>query len=78
MNKIRDTNSFAYRLRSARRRNGMTQSALAMEIGCTQTTVSMWESGLYQPWPNSKHIKKLSAALRTTPDYLLNGGEVIG
>ncbi len=78
MNKIRDINSFAYRLRNARRRNGITQSALAMEIGCTQTTVSLWEKGIHRPWGKSEHIKLLSAVLRTTPEYLLNGGEAIG
>lgn len=39
----------AARLRALRRRLGLTQQALADELGVRQQTVSEWETGIYRP-----------------------------
>jgi DNA-binding transcriptional regulator YiaG len=39
----------AQRLRALRRQLGLTQQALADELGVRQQTVSEWETGMYRP-----------------------------
>lgn len=39
----------AQHIRALRRHLGLTQVAMAQELGTRQQTVSEWETGLYQP-----------------------------
>jgi DNA-binding transcriptional regulator YiaG len=39
----------AGRVRALRRHLGLTQDAMAQELGTRQQTISEWETGLYQP-----------------------------
>lgn len=52
-----------------RRQKKLNQTELAKKIGVTQKTVSMWETGIYQP--DQEHIKKLAAILGCPPEDLL-------
>lgn len=49
------------RLRSARIKRGLTQSAFAKRVKATQAAVSMWESGLIAPHPNK--LRAISSVL---------------
>lgn len=40
---------FSYRLQNLRERKGYTQAELARVLGCSQQTVSSWESGELSP-----------------------------
>lgn len=40
---------FSYRLKNLRERKGYTQAELARVLGCSQQTVSSWESGDLSP-----------------------------
>jgi DNA-binding transcriptional regulator YiaG len=49
------------RIRSLRRRLGLTQVQLAAELGTRQATISEWENGLYQPRGTSARLLGLLA-----------------
>lgn len=68
-------NTFASRVRRMRKCKRLTQSGLAAEVGCTQVTVSLWETGIHCPKLKSKHLGELAAYFGTTPDYLLTGSD---
>lgn len=68
-------NTFASRVRRMRKCKHLTQSGLAAEIGCTQVTVSLWETGVRCPCLKSKHLGDLAEYFGTTPDYMLTGSD---
>lgn len=37
------------RIREARHANGLSQTEMALKLGCRMQTVSEWETGLYAP-----------------------------
>ncbi|MFE0654370.1 helix-turn-helix domain-containing protein [Streptomyces sp. NPDC059534] len=43
------------RLRALRKGRGWTQSRVAIEIGCSRSTVSMWETRGHSPAPSHLH-----------------------
>jgi DNA-binding transcriptional regulator YiaG len=51
----------AARLQALRRHLGLTQSALADELGMRQQTVSEWETGVYRPRGASARLLHLIA-----------------
>lgn len=73
--KLPTPNTFASRVRRLRRCKHLTQRGLAVEVGCTQVTVSLWETGIHFPKRNSEHLCNLAAYFGTTPEYLLTGSE---
>ena len=48
-------------IRARREAAGLTQSALARELGCADTMISRWESG--RVVPRLKYAEKLAVAL---------------
>lgn len=44
-------------IRSARRRKGMSQEALAAAVGCSRLQVIRWEQGLHKPDPEGLGAK---------------------
>lgn len=52
------------RLREARNRAGLSQSALARELGTIQEQISRWECGIYAPTDAMR--PRLAKALGTT------------
>lgn len=63
------TERFAWNLRVARRRAGLTQQELADRIGGSQAQVSGWEGA--GPCPRIDSIVRLSEALDIDPGVLL-------
>ena len=51
----------AGRVRGLRRHLGLSQAALAQELGTRQQTISEWETGLYQPRGLSEKLLSLVA-----------------
>lgn len=56
-----EDDSFAGRLRSARRRLGLTQQEMAERVGVGRDAVSEWESGRVQP--QRRHLRAVQEAL---------------
>ena len=59
-------------VRALRRRLGMTQRALADELGVRQQTISEWETGVYRPRGASarllRHVAERAAAYASTTE----------
>lgn len=51
-------------IRRARERAGLSQAALATELGCTQQSISKWEAGTAKP--NPVKVGELDALLTFT------------
>lgn len=60
---------FALKLKELRENLGLSQRALAVKLGVSQSTVGMWESS--QREPNFKTIEELANFFDVTTDYLL-------
>ena len=58
------------RLAQARRVSGLTQPALAAELGVTKRTVINYEAGVTIPY---KHLQKISELTHVRRDWLLHG-----
>jgi transcriptional regulator with XRE-family HTH domain len=58
-------------IRSARKKIGLTQAALAERIDVHEVTLRNWERGEYQP--KTTDFQKLCSALNVTEAELLNG-----
>lgn len=57
------------RIRDLREQNDMSQDELAIHIGITQDTVSMWETD--RRLPSVQHLIKLCRVFRVHADYML-------
>jgi transcriptional regulator with XRE-family HTH domain len=57
--------------RELRKRRGLTQAALAVLIGCSRSTVAMWESGTVLP--GAGHLYRLAKQLNVQVDDLRSG-----
>ena len=64
------------RLLHLRNQQGFTQEELGRLVGVTHTSVNFWESGSTKP--RAASLLKLAKTLGTTPEYLVNGGELPG
>ena len=67
---------FKERLKSARRRLGLTQEALAEELNVTKASVSAWETGREKP--GFRLLPTLRQVLDMSLDDLICGGEAGG
>ena len=62
-------NRFAETLKTLRTGAGLNQVALAQMLGCTQVTVSLYESGRREP--DLDDLMTIAEKLNTTPNVLL-------
>lgn len=62
--------SFGEVIRSARRRQNLTQSELAAKLKCTKTAVCKWEAN--KSLPPLSRFKSLAEALEISPDFLFD------
>ena len=63
--------NFGERLRTFRKKSGLTQPELAELIGVHETTIRRWENN-YSGKPGMENIKALAKALNVTEQDLLN------
>lgn len=59
------------RLKSRRKERGLTQLALAAQIGCSNVTICQFEKGYNLP--TDETLAKFAAVFETTVDYLRDG-----
>ena len=64
-------NNFSERLRSLRKKAGLSQDELAFQVDVSVMTVRRWEWGKY--FPRANEIKKLAQVLHIPEEELLNG-----
>jgi transcriptional regulator with XRE-family HTH domain len=60
---------FSYKLKESRKRNKLTQVALAEILGVSKGTVAMWETD--KRYPRFEMLTKLARTLHVNPAYLL-------
>jgi len=65
------TSHIGARIKERRRALGLSQKQLGKVVGVTYANISHWEQGVNNPRPNK--LQRLSNALDTTIEYLLNG-----
>ncbi len=65
--------NFALRLKEERERKGLSQAALAKEIGVGVSTIGMWEST--SRIPSAKTLNKLLKFFGCSLDYLLGNSD---
>lgn len=61
--------TFALRIKKLREESGLTQSALAKELGIGASTVAMWETN--DRMPTAQFIEKVANYFNVSVDYLL-------
>ncbi|MDO6671248.1 helix-turn-helix transcriptional regulator [Cobetia amphilecti] len=61
------------RIKQKRKEAGLSQDALAKQVGVTKGAISQWEQGATNP--SGQNLYSLAKALRVTAEWLLNGGE---
>jgi transcriptional regulator with XRE-family HTH domain len=66
----------ADRIQTLRKERGLSQEALADQLGVSRQAVSKWESG--QSVPDTEKIVLMSDLLHVSTDYLLKGAEPTG
>ena len=57
------------RIKQFRKKNNLTQSALANLMRTTQDTIPLWELG--KSYPDAESIVRMAKLFRTSSDYLL-------
>ena len=62
--------SFADKLQSERRKNGLTQEDLAEAMGVSRQAVSKWEQG--EGWPEAEKLLALADRFGVSLDYLMD------
>ena len=67
---------FASRLRQLRKEHGITQNALARELGITQQAVGKWETGRSSPDPDT--LLQLAELFSVSLDSLMGRGRDLG
>lgn len=63
------------RIQALRKKHGMTQEQLAIQIGATRQAVSKWEAG--KSYPDIDYAVKIGDCFNVSMDYLLLGKEHI-
>lgn len=61
------------RIRELRLSEGLSQKALAEELGVKQNTLSTWETGRYEP--DSDMLKRIATRFSTSTDYVLGSDD---
>ncbi len=59
----------ADRIKQLRENAGLSQAALAKQLGITRSSVNAWEMGITAP--STQYIVELSAIFKVSTDYLL-------
>lgn len=59
----------ADKIKSLREQRGITQAALAKQLGITRSGVNAWEMGI--SIPSTQYIVELAAYFKVSTDYLL-------
>ena len=62
------------RIKQVRQMRKLRQQDLAKQIGVTQSTLSHWENGIYEP--DISTIRKMCVILQVSADYLLGNASV--
>ena len=62
-------NTFGERLKELRLERGLTQKALAHELGYNQSMICFWERGVNEPTESA--IRKTALFFEVSADYLL-------
>ena len=57
------------RIKALREQHGMTQTALAKQLGITRSSVNAWEMGISVP--STQYITELAKLFKVSSDYLL-------
>ena len=65
--------ALGWRILLLRRRQGLSQTDLALRIGSTRAQISRYERGAYEP--RAEMLGRLADALGTTTDFLITGRE---
>ena len=60
------------RIRTAREHLGLTQAALAQQVGVTRSAVAQWETG--RAGQVGGHLTQIAAVLGVRIDHLMRGG----
>ncbi|GLQ19169.1 helix-turn-helix domain-containing protein [Algimonas porphyrae] len=63
--------TLATRLKSTRKKYGLSQSELAKQVDVSQPTIANWERGGHIPRPDA--LSRIARALGTEPAWLLSG-----
>ncbi|GLQ23244.1 hypothetical protein GCM10007853_11180 [Algimonas ampicilliniresistens] len=63
--------SLATRLKTTRKKHGLSQSELAKQVDVSQPTIANWERGGHIPRPDA--LARIASALRTDPAWLVSG-----
>lgn len=63
--------SLAHRLKTTRKKHGLSQSELAKQVDVSQPTIANWERGGHIPRPDA--LGRIAKALGTDPAWLLSG-----
>lgn len=61
------------RIREVRKSRGLTMKALGKMVGCSESTISVYETGKHEP--DNQMLLKLSEVLDASIDYLLGKTE---
>ena len=56
-------------IRNNRKKQGLTQTQLALKVGVSRSAIYLWEAEMLPP-TNSKKLAALEYALQLTPGYL--------
>lgn len=59
----------AERIKHLRTKSGITQTALAKQLGITRSSVNAWELGISVP--STQYLVELAALFKVSTDYLL-------
>ena len=65
--------SIGDRIQQLRKKHGMTQEELAMQIGATRQAISKWEAG--KSYPDIDYAVKIGDCFHVSMDFLLTGKE---
>ena len=59
----------AEKIKALREQNGLTQAALAKQLGITRSSVNAWEMGISVP--STQYIVELAETFKVSTDYIL-------
>lgn len=71
----RKNRTFGEKIKSARKRAGLTQEQLAEKLSVSRQAIAKWEAD--KGMPDIENLKRLSKLLNVSVDYLLSDGEDI-
>ncbi|GHA68437.1 helix-turn-helix domain-containing protein [Cognatilysobacter bugurensis] len=65
--------TFAVRVRQARRRMGLSQAALALQVGVARSAVAQWERARRGTRPCNKNLARLAVVIGVSYEWLSTG-----